>query len=102
MIELSGAAGAFFEEIDRDGEGRPVWRRRDTDFVVRGCILDFYRSFGGMYDNGLSYLGLPRSQEIRLKRDAYVVVQVLECGVVCYDPSHVIDLRPGEPPVYLL
>lgn len=101
-IELSGDAGSWFEEIDHDEDNNPIWRVRGTDIVLRGGILDFYRQFGGMNENGLTFLGLPKTNELVVSTNPLLVLQVFECGVVAFDPEHVIDNRPGAPGTYLV
>lgn len=51
---------------------------------------------------GLTYLGLPLSNEITMAGHPGVVKQEFERGWACYDPTHVIDFPPGAGDVYLL
>jgi len=82
-----------------------LWRS-DNGYIIGHAILDFYRRFGGDNLCGLSYLGLPVSNEIGIPGKPGAVCQRFERAVVCYDPSipHSIDNPPGaeKDNVYLL
>lgn len=79
-----------------------AWVCRQTGKVVQGGILAFYRTFGGDAYCGLTYLGLPKSNEIPLSQGAKK--QYFERAVVAYDPTtpHAIDNPPGAASIYLL
>jgi hypothetical protein len=83
-----------------------IWTCKDNGFLVGHAILDFYRKFGGDALCGLSYLGLPLSNEKNVSGIKGVVYQRFERGVLCYDPNrpHVVDTPPGseQSSVYLL
>lgn len=78
------------------------WHCAQTGFNIHGRILDFYRSFGQDAYCGLTYLGLPLSNEVPIAGHAGIVKQQFERGWVCYDPNHVIDHPPGAGEVYTL
>lgn len=71
--------------------------------VIGGGILSFYQQFGGSGLCGLTYLGLPESNEIGLNLTGHpeIVVQKFERAYVCYDPAHIVDFPPGAGSVYL-
>lgn len=73
------------------------------DFEVHGAILNFYRMLGGAGLCGLTILGLPTSNEIKLdvKDHPETVEQEFERAWVRYDPSHIVDSPPGAGTVYL-
>jgi hypothetical protein len=81
--------------------GNNVWKCTKTGFVVGQGILNFYRHFGGDALNGLTYLGLPLSNEISIPPHAGVVFQRFERGIACWDPNHEVDSPPGAGNVYL-
>ena len=78
------------------------WHCTQTGFFVHDGILAFYRSFGQDAYCGLTYLGLPLSNEIPIDKHPGVVKQQFERGWVCYDPNHVIDQPPGAGNVYMM
>lgn len=98
MLEIT-ATGGYFTDL-----GNNVWRCPKTGYVVGHGILDFYRRYGGDALFGLTYLGLPLSNEIPIDAQKYpgVVLQRFERGVVCWDPGHQIDNPPGSGPAYLM
>lgn len=74
-------------------------------FIIMGAILDFYRSFGNSGLCGLTYLGLPLSNEIIINTvpgHPEITIQKFERGLVAYDPAHKLDNVPGAGDVYLL
>lgn len=82
--------------------GTDIWQCKDNGFIVGHAILAFYQSYGGNALCGLTYLGLPLSNETSVPNHSGVVYQRFERGVLCYDPGHVIDNPPGSGDVYLL
>ena len=91
------AASEFFS-----GLGNDVWKCNQTGFVVGHGILNFYRHFGGDGLNGLTYLGLPLSNEIAIAGHAGVVKQAFERAIVVWDPNHQVDSPPGAGKAYLM
>lgn len=83
------------------GTDNTMWQCKDNGFVVGHAILDFYRSFGGTALCGLTFLGLPTSNEQGVGHPG-VVYQRFERGILCYDPGHVLDNPPGSGSVYLM
>lgn len=79
-----------------------AWKCKDNGIVVGHGILNFYRKFGGDALCGLSYLGLPRSNELSVEGHPGVVQQEFERACVVYDPQKVLDNPPGSGPVYLV
>jgi hypothetical protein len=86
--------------------GPDIWQCKDNKFLIGHGILGFYQKFGGDALCGLTYLGLPLSNEIAvLNKDGTtigVVYQRFERGVLAYDPRHQIDNPPGSKDVYLM
>lgn len=96
-IDLTdGTVASHFEGSDQ------IWECRDNNFLVGYGILGFYRKFGGDALCGLSYLGLPCSNEKAVVGHPGVVVQEFERGCVCYDPKHSTDFPPGAGDCYLV
>jgi N-acetyl-anhydromuramyl-L-alanine amidase AmpD len=96
MLDIK-AASNFFVDL-----GNNVWRCPKTGYVIGHGILDFYRRIGGGALFGLTYLGLPLSNEIPIEGYSGVVLQRFERGVVCWDPDHLVDHPPGSGPAYLM
>lgn len=78
------------------------WTCKDNGFIIGHGILDFYRKFGGDAFCGLTYLGLPQSNEQSVKGYQGVSTQEFERACVIYDPQKVLDNPPGSGPVYLV
>jgi N-acetyl-anhydromuramyl-L-alanine amidase AmpD len=98
IMDLTNPAIArFFSNLGND-----VWKSSKTGFVVGHGILNFYRHFGGDGLNGLTYLGLPLSNEIAIAGHAGVVKQQFERAIVCWDPNHQVDSPPGAGKAYLM
>jgi hypothetical protein len=97
----------YFEQFGTDGR---QWLCRQTSKVVQYGILAFYRSFGNSGLCGLTFLGLPKSNETPIERipggqhlaGHGIVVQFFERAALCYDPTHLQDNPPGAGSVYLL
>lgn len=79
-----------------------IWKCKDNGFLVGYGILGFYRKFGGDALCGLTYLGLPRSNELPVSGHPGVTQQEFERATVRYDPKHVIDSPPGAGDCYVI
>lgn len=96
-IDLSnGTVASHFSGNDS------IWTCKDNGFIVGHAILDFYRKFGGDAFCGLTYLGLPQSNEQTVVGYPGVSTQEFERACMIYDPQHVLDNPPGSGPVYLV
>lgn len=90
-------AGYFARSGDKD------WRCKKTGFIIHDSILEFYRSFGNKDLCGLTYLGLPKSNEQYIHPEhPHVVEQEFERARVRYDPEHLLDHPPNAGDVYLM
>lgn len=80
------------------------WSCKATGMLVGGAILSFYQQFGNSGICGITYLGLPLSNEIavNISGHAGIVYQRFERGVLAYDPPHVLDSPPGAGDVYCM
>jgi hypothetical protein len=98
-INLDNAVVAnYFTSV---GETR--WKCKQTGFIVRDGILKFYRSFSNDALCGLTYLGLPKSNEEYLHPEyPHISEQVFERARLRYDPEHKLDQPPGADAVYLM
>ena len=86
----------FFFEALNDHQ----WRCKQTGKVIQFAILDTYKGYGNSRLCGLSFLGLPVSDEISIAPGG-IVKQHFERGVLCYDPvPHHIDNPPQWEAVY--
>ena len=97
MIDLSMTNVAFYFENDGGN-----WHCKQTGFSIHGDILQFYQGFGGDALCGLTYLGLPLSNEIAFEQGKPMVKQYFERGVVAFDPQHQEDDPPLARTTYLL
>jgi hypothetical protein len=97
-IDLTDPTVAQYFTQTSDGQ----WQCKQTGYIVRKGILAFYRSFGQNAYCGLTYLGLPKSNEEPVAGHSGVVKQRFERAVLAYDPNHQIDHPPGASDVYLL
>ena len=93
-ISLTDATVAQY--FDAEGD---MWKCRQTGKVIGNAILTFYRMYGRDALNGLTYAGLPLTNEIGAVQGT--TYQRFERGVLVYDPKHVIDRAPGASDVYL-
>lgn len=88
-----------------EGSG-DVWKCKKNNFLVGHGILGFYKKFGGDALCGITYLGLPTSNETVVLgpkgTTIGVVYQRFERGVVVYDPRHQVDNPPQSGDCYLL
>jgi Negative regulator of beta-lactamase expression len=78
------------------------WLCPRTGKRIGGAILNFYCQFGGDAYCGLTYLGLPLTDEVAITAHLGTVYQRFERGILAYDPNHVIDAPPGSGPVYCM
>jgi hypothetical protein len=72
--------------------------------VIGNAMLKFYQEYGGNDLSGycgLTYLGLPITNEIPVPGIAGATAQRYERAVLVYDPSHKNDSPPGAGSVYL-
>src|SRR5262249_32600539 len=77
-----------------------VWQCKKNNLLVGHGLLDFYKKFGGDALCGLTYMGLPTTNEISVASHPGVVFQRYERAIAVYDPGHVLDNPPGSGPVY--
>jgi hypothetical protein len=98
IIDLNNPVVAGYFSQTPDGQ----WQCKRTGFIVQKGILAFYRSFGQNAYCGLTYLGLPLSNEIPIQGHSGVVEQKFERALVTYDPNHELDHPPGSGAVYLM
>jgi hypothetical protein len=98
MITLQNVANYFQESPAGQ------WQCKQTGKHIQGEILKFYTSFGGNALCGVTYLGLPITEEINpnVTNHPECRVQAYERGVVAYDPAHALDGAPGAGNVFLL
>lgn len=97
MIDLTNSTVARYFENESGS-----WKCKQTGFTIHGGILQFYSSFGGNALCGLTYLGLPLSNEIAFEPGKPMVKQYFERAVVAYDPQHLEDDPPLAHDVYLM
>ena len=96
MLDIQKTSGYFTPTPD----GK--WKCTKTGFVVQHGILKFYRDFGGDALNGLTYLGLPKSNEEPIAGHSGAFKQLFERAVVAYDPTHQVDHPPDAKEAYLM
>ncbi len=95
MIDLSNpTVAAYFAQAAMG------WTCKQTGKNVHGAILDFYQHYGNAAFCGLTYLGLPLSNEVSLDSSG-AVKQFFERGCLVYDVAHKYDNPPGAGQVYL-
>lgn len=83
--------------------GNGNWHCQQTNHRIGGAILTFYRAFGNAGLCGLTYLGLPLSDEVGVSKDhPEVKIQRFERGILVYDPHKVVDRVPAAGDVYML
>ncbi len=97
MIDLTNAIVASYFENDGGN-----WKCKQTGFSIHGGILQFYQGFGSNALCGLTYLGLPLSNEIAFVQGKPMVKQYFERAIVAYDPQHQEDNPPLANDVYLM
>jgi GH25 family lysozyme M1 (1,4-beta-N-acetylmuramidase) len=81
--------------------GSDIWQCKDNGFIIGHAILAFYQQFGDALC-GLSWLGLPKSNEIPVAGKPGVVKQEFERATLEYDPNKTDDNPPGSGNVYLV
>lgn len=79
-----------------------AWKCNKNGLIVGNAILSFYRMLGGSALCGLTYLGLPTSNERGIPGKVGVTEQDFERATLRYDPGHVVDNPPGSGVVYLV
>jgi len=82
--------------------GSDIWQCKDNKFLIGHGILGFYQKFGGDALCGLTYLGLPTSNETAAPNHPGVVYQRFERGALAYDGQHTLDNPPASADVYLM
>jgi len=96
IVRIDISQVTFFFEALNDHQ----WRCKQTGKVIQYAILDTYKGYGNSRLCGLSFLGLPVSDEIPIAPGG-IVKQHFERGVLCYDPlPHHIDNPPQWEAVY--
>jgi len=95
-IDLTSALAASYFEGSAS-----IWKCKINGHLVGHAILDFYRKFGGDAACGLTYLGLPITDEQSVVGYPTCTYQRFERGVLVYDPGHVYDKPPLSGSVYL-
>ena len=98
IMDLANPTLAKYFTATSDGQ----WQSKSTGNVVRAGMLKFYRSYGKEALCGLTYLGLPLSNEIPIAGHPGVVKQEFERGWLVYDPRHECDHPPAAGEVYLM
>ncbi len=77
------------------------WRCKQTQKIIHGAILTEYCKYGNAGLAGLTFLGLPKSNEVPIPNASPCVKQYFERGVLVYDPiPHKLDNPPGAGDVY--
>lgn len=110
MIDLSNPLVANYFVL---WQGNWKCKQKTTDgtaipdtHIIRGNILSFYQSVGGVGLNGVTLLGLPVEDDHPLLDGEGKVVpngleQRFERGIVRYDPEHIVDHPPQSSDCYL-
>lgn len=77
------------------------WQCKQTGKIIHGAILAEYCRYGNAGLCGLTFLGLPLSNEQAIPNASPCVKQFFERGVLVYDPApHKLDNPPGAGNVY--
>jgi hypothetical protein len=97
-IEVTDPVVSAYFAVTSDGK----WQCKQTGYIIQFGLLHFYQSYGQNAFCGLTYLGLPRSDEISVVDLPGVVKQQFERGWLIYDPAHKLDHPPGAGEVYLM
>jgi hypothetical protein len=107
-LDLNNPTVANYFALDPKGG----WLCKQTGRNVHGEILTYYTTMGASPLHGLDDLGLPNTNEIPIETLPYIggkfaalagkgiVVQFFELGPVLFDPTNLIDKRPGGGRVY--
>ncbi len=93
MIDLSNVSNYFTQATNG-------WNCKQTGKNIHGALLDFYQHYGNSAFCGLTFLGLPLSNELSLDTNG-AVKQYFERGCLVYDVAHKYDNPPGAGQVYL-
>jgi len=103
MIDLStpGVANYFTSNA-------PGWWQCKNGKQIHGEILQTYQEAGNSGLNGLTWWGLPKSNEIPVESypgfqylaGQHITIQFFERAVVAFDPDHKLDNPPGAGRVY--
>ena len=94
-IDLSNpTVAAYFDLVNSN-----QWQCKENGYTIHGAILAYYQGLGGNAFCGLTYLGLPKSNEIPLDSSGSMM-QIYERGLVYFDPNHKFDNPPGAGSVY--
>lgn len=89
----------YFDEVTKDQR----WRCKKNQCDIALGILAFYRTYGQSGLNGLSWLGLPLTNELSVPAFPGVAYQRFERGCVIFDPQRHVDNPPGVTgPIYTL
>ena len=99
VVELTDPEVAHYFEL---GPSPHTWRCRSNGKIIQDAMLKFYQGYGNAGLCGLTFLGLPLSNEVYFLPGKPVAKQFFERGVLIYDPDHLIDNPPGSGEVYLL
>jgi hypothetical protein len=92
MIDINTPGVSNFFEPDPAGG----WKCKQTGKNIHGEILATYQGFGNNALCGLTWWGLPVSNEIPLPGSKHgAVKQHFEDVVAFFDPGHEFDQRPG-------
>ncbi len=78
-----------------------AWHCPSTNYTIGNAMLDFYRSFGNSALCGLTFLGLPLSNEYAVPGYPAATEQIYERATLRYDPHHQVDNPPCAGAVYL-
>lgn len=99
MIDLNNPIVANYFEATQDSQ---IWRCKKNGFLLGHGILSFYQKFGGDALCGLTYLGLPCSNELSIDGHPGVSQQEFERATLRYDPQHQLDNPPASGDVYVI
>lgn len=95
-IDISNPAVAeYFTQVDAEH-----WQDKKSGNIIQFGDLAFYKSFGNAALCGLTFLGLPTSNEIPLDANG-ATIQHYERADLIYDPQHAHDNPPGSGSIYL-
>lgn len=98
MLDIHNGTLLNFFDLEPDGS----LKCKSTGHVVQKGILGFYLRYGGDALCGLTYLGLPLSNETGVSGKQNCVTQQFERGLLAWDPQHQLDFPPSAGDVYVL
>ncbi len=98
MLDIHNPDLLNYYDLEPDGS----LKCKSTGHIVQKGILAFYLRYGGDALCGLTYLGLPLSNEQGVAGKTNCVTQQFERGLVAWDPQHQLDSPPQASDVYLL